>query len=151
MSYNALSKAKGLDLIKVPSSPVEITKLAENLLKNEGNSLVVCGSNDIESQVIVNGINYLLGNYGTTIDLNSPLHLKKGKDSEMASLTEELNRGEISGLILYGVNPVYDYHDNLNFLSGLKKVELSVSIPNLKDETAEECMYLCPDHYALEA
>jgi len=149
--YNEIAKAKGLDAIKVLASPVEVNKLAAKLLQNEGNSLVVCGSNDIESQVIVNGINYLLGNYGTTIDLNTPLNLKKGKDREMVSLTEELNRGEIAGLILYGVNPVYDYQDSAKFLAGIKNVDLSISIPNLKDETAEECEYLCPDHYSLEA
>lgn len=149
--YNIIAKAKGLDIVNTPASPIELNKLGEKLLKSQGNSLIVCGSNDIESQVLVNGINYLLGNYGTTIDLNTPLNLKQGKDSEMALLTKELNEGKIAGVILHGVNPAYDYQDNARFLSGLKKVDLSVSLPNLKDESAEECMYLCPDHYTLEA
>lgn len=149
--YNEIAKAQGEAVIQVQESPAEITGLAEKLLKNSGNSLIVCGSNDIETQVIVNGINFLLGNYGSTIDLNTPLLLKKGNDSQMAALTNDLNAGQISALIVYGVNPVYDYHDSTKFLEGLKKTELSVAIANLKDETAEECMYLCPDHYALEA
>jgi len=149
--YNQIASKEGLELINSPSSPIDTGNLAEKLLKNKGESLIVCGSNDVETQLIVNAINYALGNYGTTIDFNTPLNLKKGKDSEMAVLTEELNQGKIAGLILYGVNPVYDFYDGESFLSGIKKVDLSVSIPNLKDETAEECKYLCPDHYSLEA
>jgi hypothetical protein len=149
--YNEIAQATGADTIKVSASPVDVIKLAVSLLRNKGESLVVCGSNDVESQVIVNGINYLLGNYGFTIDLNTPLRLKKGKDAEMAALTEELIRSEIAGLILYGVNPAYDYQESAKFLDGMKKVDLSIAIPNLKDESAEQCMYLCPDHYALEA
>jgi molybdopterin-containing oxidoreductase family iron-sulfur binding subunit len=149
--YNEIAKAQGEATIEVQKSPVEVAKLAEKLQKNKGKSLIVSGSNDIKSQIIVNGINYLLGNYGSTIDLDTPLLLKKGNDVEMAVLTNELNSGEVAGVIVCGVNPVYDYHNGAQFLEGLKKAELSVAIANLKDETAEECMYLCPDHYELEA
>ncbi len=149
--YNEIAKQSNRESISVAESPVEVQDLAQRLLLNKGNSLVVCGSNDVETQVIVNGINYLLGNYGNTIDLDTPLHLKKGSDPEMAALTEDLQNGKISGLILYGVNPLYDYHDHAAFKAGMEKVQLSISLPNLKDETAEECTYLCPDHYALEA
>ena len=93
----------------------------------------------------------VIDNYNSTIDINAPLSLKKGNDVEMETLSEELNKGEISGIILYGVNPGYDYKNGNEFLAGLKKADLSVSIPNLKDETAEQCNYLCPDHYVLES
>ncbi len=149
--YNEIAKSAGQNTISTETSPTDVKKLAENLLANRGKSLVVCGSNDVESQMIVNGINFMLGNIGNTIDLDTPLNVKKGTDKEMATLTKDLNDGKIGGLIIYGVNPVYDYHNSAEFLSGLKKVDLSVSIPCLKDETAEECKYLCPDHYALEA
>ncbi len=149
--YNEIAKQSNAENISVAESPIEVQGLAKRLLLNKGNSLVVCGSNDVETQVIVNGINYLLGNYGNTIDLDTPLLLKKGSDAEMAALTEDLQNGKISGLILYGVNPLYDYHGHAAFKAGMEKVQLSISLPNLKDETAEECTYLCPDHYALEA
>jgi molybdopterin-containing oxidoreductase family iron-sulfur binding subunit len=77
--------------------------------------------------------------------------LKKGNDVEMEAVTDELNKGEISGIILYGVNPAYDFYKSKEFLEGLKKADLSVAIQSLKDETAEECAYLCPDHYVLES
>jgi molybdopterin-containing oxidoreductase family iron-sulfur binding subunit len=149
--YNEIAKNLGESTIDVPSSTVDVSDLANRLLNHKGESLVVCGSNEVETQVIVNGINYLLGNYGSTIDINSPLNLKKGKDSELAALTGDLNKGEISGLILYGVNPGYDYQNSSEFLGGLKKVDLTVAIQSLRDETAENCNYLCPDHYVLES
>lgn len=149
--YNAIAKKKGEELINANESPIEIDSLADTLLDESGKSLVVSGSNDIEVQVIVNSINYLLGNYGSTIDLKADLHLKQGIDKEMDSLTKELNQGKISGLILYGVNPAYNLYNNQEFVSGIEKTELSVSISNLKNESAEKCMYLCPDHHPLEA
>src|SRR5207245_1375224 len=37
-----------------------------------GRSLVVCGLNDLHTQVLVNHINHLLGNYGATLDIERP-------------------------------------------------------------------------------
>jgi len=149
--YNEIAKHLGESTFDVPNSPVDVHEVADRLLKHKGESLVVSASNDVESQVIVNGINYLLENYNSTIDINAPLSLKKGNDVEMETLSEELNKGEVTGIILYGVNPAYDFKNGNEFLAGLKKAELTVSIPNLKDETAEHCNYLCPDHYVLES
>ncbi len=129
----------------------DISGIADELLANKRKSLVLSGSNDIECQVLVNEINQLLENYGSTIDLTIPLYIRQGIDSELSELVDSMNKSEVGGIIVYGVNPVFDYPESDKFREGLKKCKLSVSLANLKDETAESVQYLCPDNYYLES
>ncbi len=129
----------------------EINRIAEELVKNAGHTLVVSGSNNIECQVLVNGINHLLGNYGKTIDLNTPLYIRQGIDKEMVDVVESMNKLEVGGIIIFGANPLYDYPEPDKFMEGLKKCELSVSLASLREETAEAVHYLCPDNHYLES
>jgi molybdopterin-containing oxidoreductase family iron-sulfur binding subunit len=67
--YNLLALKSGQSKISVPD-PGDIKflgKVADNLWAARGKSLVVAGSNDPDIQVLVNGINHMLSNYGTTI------------------------------------------------------------------------------------
>ncbi len=129
----------------------EITHIAEELVKNAGRSLVISGSNDVECQVLVNGINHLLGNYTNTIDLSTPLYIRQGIDRKVAEMIESMNRSEVGGIIFYGTNPLYNYPDQVKLREGLGKCDLSVSLANLKEETAEAVHYLCPDNHYLES
>lgn len=47
----------------------------ERLAQNRGKSLVVSGSNDVSTQLVVIAINQMLGNYGTTLDHDNPSFL----------------------------------------------------------------------------
>ncbi|MFO7615339.1 MAG: Fe-S-cluster-containing hydrogenase [Bacteroidales bacterium] len=149
--YNLIAGAKGADTYPVSDSPVEIGKLAEELLAHEGKSLVVCGTNDLHSQLIVNAINQLLDNYGTTIDLSRPLLTRQGSDDKMAALVDDMLLGKVSGLILCQVNPAYDYPEAQYFADGIKQVKLTVSITERLDETARLAQYVCPDSNYLES
>ncbi len=137
-----------------PPDPVDANKLdaiAEALWKHRGESLVVCGRNDLSSQIVVNALNALLGNIGKTIDLDRPSKQRGGDDAAMAALVEEMNRGQVHSLLLYGVNPAYDYVDGARFLSGMEKVALSVSFSDRTDESSSHAHAICPDHHFLEA
>jgi molybdopterin-containing oxidoreductase family iron-sulfur binding subunit len=134
--------------------PVDARKLdaiAEELWKHRGESLVVSGRNDVSVQMVVNALNVLLGNIGKTIDLDRPSAQRGGDDAAMAGLVEEMNRGEVHSLLLYGVNPVYDYGDGARFLSGMEKVALAVSFSDRSDETSSHAHAICLDHHFLEA
>jgi molybdopterin-containing oxidoreductase family iron-sulfur binding subunit len=140
----------------VPDAPdlVDTKKLdaiAEELWKHRGESLVVCGCNDVSTQLVINALNALLGNIGKTVDLDHPSAQRGGDDAAMAALVEEMNRGEIHLLLLFGVNPVYDSSDSARFLSGMEKVALSVSFSERQDETSSRVHAICPDHHFLEA
>ena len=55
-----------------------IEKVAADLKANKGAALVVCGSNDVNIQVIVNAINNAIGANGKTIDWGSTGQLSPG-------------------------------------------------------------------------
>ena len=61
------------------------------LLEHRGKSLVVCGSNDPDLQKLVAGINHMLDNYGSTLDLERTLQIKQGNDRDLTELLEALD------------------------------------------------------------
>lgn len=126
-----------------------IAAMAKDLKSSKGESIVVCGANDKNIQIIVNAINSLLGNYGKTIDLNRHSNTKQGDDLALNALIAEMNAGEIDALFIYGVDPVFTLGDA--FKSALAKVKLSVSFASKLNDTASACKYVCPDNHALEA
>jgi len=128
-----------------------IKNSAKELWDNRGKSLVVCGSNDPYIQILVNAINVLLENYGNTIDLDNPTHLKQGIDNEFTELISQMNNGIVDAIILYDANPVYHYPKSKEFVDALKKVDLKISLAGKKDETASLVDYVCPDHHYLES
>jgi molybdopterin-containing oxidoreductase family iron-sulfur binding subunit len=133
------------------SDSKKLDAVAVELWKHRGESLVVSGANDVSVQVVVNALNSTLGNIGKTIDLSSPSLQRAGDDGAMAELVEQMNRGEVHTLVLYGVNPGYDYADGQRFVDGLQKVALSVSFADRPDETSSHVNAVCPDHHFLEA
>src|SRR5690606_7722096 len=84
-----------------------ITKAAEDLKSTKG--LVVCGSNDPNVQSVINAINSAINAYGNTIDFSSTLNVRKGIDTDMVQLVNDMNAGAVGALILHGVNPSYEY------------------------------------------
>jgi len=128
-----------------------IEYLAKDLMKFQGNALVVGGSSDPDLQSIVNFINRCVGSYGNTIDLTAVYGSNESSDAEMGELVRQMNGGEIAALIISGVNPAYDYFDNQAFTNGLKKVPLKVSLNSSLDETSALTDYVCPQSHFLEA
>jgi molybdopterin-containing oxidoreductase family iron-sulfur binding subunit len=126
-----------------------ITKAAADLKK--GGGLVVCGSNDIAVQTVVNAINDKIGANGTTINWAVTSNYRQGIDADIVALTEAMNAGNVGAVLIHGVNPVYEYHDGKKFADGLSKVPLTVSFADRMDETAQKCKFVTPDHNFLES
>ena len=127
-----------------------IDKVARELLNAKGASLVVAGTNDTDSQQLVNFINQSLGNYENTIDLREICALEESSDADVAELVREMNAGEVAAMIISGVNPAYDYSDQA-FTNGLQKVGLKISLNSSLDETSALADYICPQSHFLEA
>ncbi|MFC2081376.1 TAT-variant-translocated molybdopterin oxidoreductase [Bacteroidota bacterium] len=149
--YNTLARNTGSTLYAAPKSPIPINDLAEELLSHKGRSLIVSGSNDPGVQQLVNEINYMLGNYGETIDFSKTLNLRKAINRDMISLVSDMNEGNVDALLCYNVNPAYDLPIADRFETGLAKVGLSISFAGLPDETAALTDYVCPDKHYLES
>ncbi|MGI8634055.1 MAG: 4Fe-4S dicluster domain-containing protein, partial [Segetibacter sp.] len=128
-----------------------VQKTAATLMKNRGAAVVLAGSNDPNIQVVVNGINELLGANGTTINWSSTYNIRQAIDAEMLGLVNDMNAGAIGALLIQEVNPVYNYNDGNRFAEGLKKLKFAVSFNQKMDETSELCKYVIPDHHYLES
>jgi len=128
-----------------------LDKAAEELWANRGNALVVCGSNDKDVQVLVNGINSMLGSYGSTVLLNNAVNYRNGNDEAMASFIADVEASKVAGVIFYNCNPVYDHPMGATLGAALKNVSLSVSTSYTEDETSSMVTYKTPDHHYLES
>ncbi|TAK57769.1 MAG: 4Fe-4S dicluster domain-containing protein [Bacteroidetes bacterium] len=124
--------------------------LAKELWNARGKSLVVCGLNDLNSQLLVNYINEVLGNYGHTLDINLPSLQHQESDEAMQDLLAEMKEGAISALFVVGTNPVYSLPEGNEFASLMKKIPLTVAIATRMDETASAAEFVCPEPHALE-
>ena len=151
--YNALSGTTLAGSKKLTSANADkaIVLVAKELQAAKGRALVVAGSNDVATQILVNAINSLLGSYGTTIDLDNPSRQYAGNDAELVEFINEAKRGEVDAVFFLDANPAYDYYAANDVKEALKKVRLRVSFSDHKDETAALCNIVAPNHHYLEA
>jgi len=124
---------------------------AKALVAAKGSALVVCGSNDINVQLVVNAINQAIGAVGTTINWSVTFNGRKGVDADMAKLIDDMKAGSVGTLLIYGANPAYTWPQAAAFTEALKKVKTSISFASKLDETAVACKYVIPDHHYLES
>ncbi len=134
---------------KLTKEAVEHT--AKALLTAKGSALVVCGSNDVNVQLVVNAINQAIGAVGTTINWGVTFNGRKGVDSDMARLIDDMKAGAVGTLLIHGANPSYTWPQAAAFTEALKKVKTSISFASKLDETAVACKYVIPDHHYLES
>jgi len=149
--YNKIAQKTGAETIPGVAYREDLSELADHLLASKGRSVVISGTNNIDIQIITNGINSLLENYGNCIDLNNYLNISAGIDSKMEGLVNDLDAGRIKALLMYNVNPAYDYPQKDKFLSGLKKTALTVNMADCLNETTGKAKYECPVHHFLES
>jgi Fe-S-cluster-containing dehydrogenase component/anaerobic selenocysteine-containing dehydrogenase len=137
--------------VNAPSSPVDVSEICKKLLASKGKSLVISASTEKRIQQLVNEINRTLGNIGSTILMDSGLQTHQGRDSDLEDLTGRMNAGEVDAILVYNVNPAYTWHDSPGFVSGMKKVKLSVSLSQTPDESSVLAGFVCPDNHYLES
>ncbi|MGN8057924.1 TAT-variant-translocated molybdopterin oxidoreductase [Pedobacter sp. 22163] len=151
--YNAItgSALPGGTLGNNTTADKVIKLVAKELVQAKGKGLVVCGSNDVSTQILVNAINAAIGSYGTTIDLDNPCYLYAGNDAEFNGLVAEMNRGEVGAVLFLNSNPVYDAANAKAFTDALAKVPAKISFSDRADETASACDAIAINHNYLES
>jgi len=146
------SSAPWPSLPACPTELAEITSLAERLWKApRGRTLVVCGVNEPGAQTLANYANHLLGNYGTTLDMEGASLQCRGEDAELRRLLDEVLAGKVDALLVRGVNPVYDLPAGEDTAAALDKIPLVVSFASRLDETSRHAHFVCPEPHYLES
>lgn len=152
--YNEVARmasAPGIAGLGEHPAKEKIKQAAKDLWAHQGESVVVCGSNDPDEQMLVNGINDLLSNYGTTLDWANPCYYKSGKESDLEQLVKDMQGGQVGALIMHKCNPVFDNPFSGAFADAARNVNLRISCTTHFNESIEIAQYICPDHHYLES
>ncbi len=127
----------------------DATKAAKQLAAAGSKGVLVSGIQDKNAQLLVLAINQKLASEAfSTIGTRQ---IRKGSDAKVAQLIADMNAGSVHTLIMSGVNPVYTLADSAKFVSGLKKVKLSVAFSLREDETASITNIAVPAPHYLES
>jgi MoCo/4Fe-4S cofactor protein with predicted Tat translocation signal len=112
----------------------EVTKAAQQLKAAGSKGVLVCGIQDKNAQLLVIAINQVLASEAFVT--SGSRQIRKGSNEKVAQLISDMNAGSVHTLIMSGVNPVYTLANSASFVSGLKKIKLSVAFSLKEDETA---------------
>ena len=136
---------------KSPIADDELNDLSERLWKSRGASVVLCDSQTVAVQVLVNFINYTLGNYGKTLDIEKPSRQRLSNDSNVLELIEELSDGKVAALFVARADLTHNLPDRESIAKAIKIVPIVVSFAEREDDFASHADFVCPDHHPLES
>lgn len=151
--YNHIASKMGAATVSSSTLEIDdkIKAAADHLMANKGASVVLSGSNDKNVQILVNAINNLLGNYGSTIDMAAHLNLKKGKDANVAQLIQDMKSGSVDALFVNGINPAYSMPAAWGFEEAMGKVGMNVVFATRPNATSAKAQYIAATPHYLEA
>ncbi|MEM9077255.1 MAG: TAT-variant-translocated molybdopterin oxidoreductase [Bacteroidota bacterium] len=126
-----------------------VDNLAAHIRKAGSKAVVVTGLNDVNAQMVVLAINKMLAS--DAFDAENPKYLRQGDTAKVGKLIADMNAGRVGALIMDGVNPAYTLPNADEFVSGLDKVDVSVSFSFNNDETAQASKYVAASSHYLES
>ena len=135
----------------LPISDADLAALVDRLWNARGSSLVLCDSQDVSIQILVNAINHLLENYGKTVDIARPSRQRQGNDADVLTLLEELTAGKVSALFVAGMDLTHNLPMSEALTEAISRVRLAVSFSERSDDFASRAQFVCPDHHPLES
>ena len=133
------------------------SRLAEDLWKHKGQSLIVAGGLVTQTeaakdlQVAVNFLNSVLENDGATVDGRSGFSGLKASTKAIFELIEEMKKGSVKTLVIHGVNPNYTLPSAAGFREAVKNVGMIISSSDRVDETGTVSSYVLPDNHPMES
>ncbi|MDB4107748.1 TAT-variant-translocated molybdopterin oxidoreductase [Bacteroidia bacterium] len=125
-----------------------IRQAAAELKAAGSRSLVVCGSNNEEDQLLVNAINVMLGNYGTTIDTTNYYKGQSADEASFNAFVESAEAGKYGAVITIDANPSYS---NIEAAAAFAKIPTRISTSITLDETSEAATHIATGLHPLES
>jgi len=141
------------------SGPGRTLDTARSLIPNQHaaarQSLAVADGKDTNgthTALAVNLLNHVVGNIGRTVRFGTTSAQGKASSyQEMQTLLRAIEQGQITVLLLAGVNPVFTLPEGKRFRAALDRVPLVVNFASFLDETANASHLILPDHTFLES
>ncbi len=111
-----------------------IEKCAEDLVAHKGACLIVPGANlPVEAHVIVQGLNWTLGNVGKTVDF---VEIEPSTAASINELASAIKAGSVKTLVVLGGNPAYNAPADLDWAALQASVPEVVRYSYTVDETS---------------
>lgn len=129
-----------------------IFTLVEDLVRNNGKSVILCGNNLGRTEHILTfTLNEILG-ASKLYNFNSASinHFEESSIEDFKSLIQKLKNKQVGVLINFDVNPVYDF-SYLNFGDAILNADLIVTLSEQKSETTALSNFVLPIHNDLES
>lgn len=147
-----LKELTGEGDIVVSGVNADIVKgLVKELKASKSHSLVISNDTDINVQAVINKINQVLGNYGTTINLEKKAYAVTANDKDFNNFVANMNAGKVGAALFINTNPAFDYFDSAALTSGLEKVSTKVSFAMSNDETSSVSNYIAASNHTYES
>ena len=102
--------------------------------KSRNKAVLVSGIQETEAQELVLAINSFIKS--DAFDPNKPKLIRQGNSIEVDKFSEDLIKGNVSGLITVGVNPVNNLPEGIEIGEAIKKLDFSATFSMKMDETA---------------
>ena len=137
-----LSGLNAFSAVTNPFSAHEwVRKLADELLKNRGESVITAGADySAGAHAAIAAINAALGNNGQTVTYHELPHVSVHDDREaFAEAVNELRGGQYDTVIMIGTNPAYTAPADIDFAGALLGAETRIHLSDYYDETSRLC------------
>ncbi|MDZ7690113.1 MAG: TAT-variant-translocated molybdopterin oxidoreductase [Balneolaceae bacterium] len=130
-----------------------IAALAEDLLANEGTSLLTVGNEHAPKvHATVAAINTALGNAGNAVTYHEVPYLQDQYNKEaFAELVSELQNGNIDTVVMAGTNPAFTAPSDLNFSEAVQNAGTVIHLADYYDETSQRANWHINRAHFLEA
>jgi len=126
--------------------------VAADLIANQGESLVLAGRRQpAEVHTLIALINDALANTNKTVSYSFNPDSRGSNLKSFIELSNSMNKGEVSALVILGGNPMYQAPADVNFAAGLAKVGFSVHLSSHVDETSSKTNWHIPRAHFLES
>lgn len=135
-------------------NPKFVEAVAADLAANKGASVVVVGDHQPAAvHAIAHAINAHLGNAGTTVTYHQAVLAENKQTSSEAirSLSEDLKRNQVSMLLFFGCNPIFDAPADIQIAEKMANVPFTAHLGMFEDETSDLCQWQLPLAHDLEA
>jgi molybdopterin-containing oxidoreductase family iron-sulfur binding subunit len=130
-----------------------LAAIASDLIENKGNGVIVAGERQPPIvHAVVHQLNEELGNIGETVLLSElPDADRVSTLDSITDLANQIEGGQIKSLVMLGGNPVYDAPRSLAFGSLIGKLDHSLHISSVNNETSLKCQWVSAMAHPLES
>lgn len=126
-----------------------VQAMAQKLVAEGSKSVVVCGLDDVNAQLLTLAINDML--QSEAFDSNAPRYLRSASNQSIENLIAQMNAGQIGALFIDQVNPVYSLPNGAEFAQGMQQVGFTVCSSFALNETAELASFVAANSHYLES